>query len=602
MQPKVYFLVKSKGIIRSEIAATLYPQGNELLHSGVQIEEFYGISVHFVSDDPNSRLYVERLAQDGEEEILPGEIKELMPEGDSEEMIVPGEYLIRLKTNEGKYESFYEISPKHYSESALRNLRNHLEKMLKGLTYQLKKRKSGLYTGQVEHLPSVVLIFDKILERYKPLLNRLESIMASPITDVVKEYRILVGSRRPDLKSQRWLAGKGISRNTNSSAPIHVYEKHSILTRNNIENRWVLRVLQYLSRTLRSLAIGIDEYVMLKKQAVSRLEKDRDDYLYQISKIRQNPFLASSDFRSGSYKLEKDLFGTEKELAVRRKELQDAIDRKLKLQRMLANLLRYEKSDWFQGIRSNKIEKVTFRLLRDPRYAYLYRFFRELKQLEKQETSTEKTIYPHKKNSLLFEYYAVSLCIEALKSNGFEWTQGWLAETLNPLIIDLPSGTKLRFENETHYVELVYDEEVERSQKVDQDDSYSRFVGGNHRRPDIRLSLHRKENNDIVSGLIIEVKYRRFHYLYNNDIETYVMEQCKSYRNIEFYDAEEKRYKKVFNRVVVLYPKQNRIKPVETRQASSIIFVQIEPSDPEEDERPFGYDKLQRLILEFLNN
>lgn len=598
--PKVIFHEMSQNKIRKKMIASLYSEGDRR-YSGVKISEFFGIMVEFITDDPDARLIVESLVNDGNIIVMPGQVKELMPEGDSEDMIVPDDYLIRVECTHGIYESYYEVEPKNFSMTNIRHIREYLEKLLKGLTLQIEKRKTGFYSDNTEQTPSMIFIFDKIIDRYTILVHHIESIINNPLTDIKKVYKEQIGSRRPDLKSQKWLSGKGASRNVNSHLATFVYEKKTYLSMNNTENKWVLKILTYFQRTLHSLAFGIDQYLMIKEIAYNDHQYQKDKLQSDLDKVLQNPFYSQqSDFKMGVKKLRDDLKKISIQLSLENKELNNSRERRSKLQRILITLERYLETDWFKEIDKNNTNKVTLRLLKDSRYAFLYKLYLELKNLENEDNKIDKLVYPRKRNYLLVEYYSVVLCIDILEKIGFQWTKGWKADTLNPLDINLPSGTIMRFDNETHWIELAYDTEVDRSHTIDQDGSYSRFVGELHRRPDIRLSLHNKKSEEVEGALIIEIKYRGFRYLWNNTVETNVMEQCRAYKNIQYYSSINKTTQHKVNHVLVLYPKQEGAKPLELKYGNSIVFIQIEPSDPESGNLPFGYNELTEQIIQFV--
>jgi hypothetical protein len=79
------------------------------------------------------------------------------------------------------------------------------------------------------------------------------------------------------------------------------------------------------------------------------------------------------------------------------------------------------------------------------------------------------------------------------------------------------------------------------------------------------------------------------------------MEQCRAYKNIQYYSSINKTTQHKVNHVVVLYPKQDGAKPVELKYGNSIVFIQIEPVDPDSDKLPFGYNELMEQIKNFVN-
>lgn len=598
IQPKVIFYETVYNKIR-EINAVLYPEGQRK-HSGVIISEFFGISVEFICDDPDAIASIETLNDARIEIVKPGDRKVIMNSGDSEDMLVPDEYLIKVESRYGNFESIYEIDQKKYSINFVKNLRICLEDLLKGLTFQIEKRKSGNYTDSLEQLPPVIFIFDKILERAQLLSYYLESISNNPLTDVIKVHKEQIGSRVSDSKSQRWLLGKGASKNSNLHLPTFVYEKKTSLNINNIENKWLLKILKYLRTALRTLEVNIDEQLKNKTIEYQKIDSQKSKAYNDFSKSSKYVWYNQNDFKKGRQKLQEDYDNYKNRIIEKDKELKILKDKKEKVKKTSMMIVRFMDMEWLNDLDDRATNKITIRLLKDVRYSFLYKLYMELKVLENENSNIDKTVYPRKRNYLLVEYYAVALCIDIFEKLNFQWIKGWKADDLNLLEIDLPSGTIMCFENSTHRIELAYDREIDRSHSIDQDGSYSRFTGEVHRRPDILLSLHNKETETVERALVIEVKYRSFKYLWNKDVETKVMEQCKAYKNIEYYDASTGLTEHKLKKVIVFYPKQSGAKPVESKNGNSIVFIQIEPNEPGNEELAFGYNELSNQIKEFL--
>lgn len=599
---KIIFIEKVNNLVIREHHAKLFPASRSLQDSEVIIKEYFGIDITFECDDPDARLYVEKLLDDGEVTILPGQTVPIMPSGNSEDMIVPGEYLLRMTTKNEVYEGFYSVVPKNYSDESIRNLRVHLETVLKGLTYQLDKKRSGVYSSDMDLPPTAYFILDKILENYLSLKYFLNSINDNPISDVRKNYQEMIGSRKPDMRSIRWLLGKGSSRNATPSSPIFVNEKHSYLCTNNAENRFIVHIVKYLLRSLRILAVSLNDSKEVKEKRIERLIVEKQDLDNRIRRQQSNPFHTFSDFRPGIYELIKLRDRIEKDrIPQLERELDGLEQKRKKLVSVTSTLMQFEKNTWYQEIKVGKVERVPYRMFKDTRYSFMYRFYRELKHLEDEQLTTQKAVYPRKKNSLLLEYYIVTQIIDILYEQNYNWISGWLLDNPNPLLAELPSGEIMKFEKDDHYIEIAYDLDIERRSKIDTDASYSRFVCGYDCRPDIRISIHDKEKDTVKSAQIIEVKYRRFQYLYNEDIQTKVMDQCVRYTSIEYFDALTGKPRQIVENVIVVYPRQKGIAPVQGKQGNSIVFVQIEPSDPNTEEKPFGYTQLRERVLEFLH-
>jgi hypothetical protein len=86
------------------------------------------------------------------------------------------------------------------------------------------------------------------------------------------------------------------------------------------------------------------------------------------------------------------------------------------------------------------------------------------------------------------------------------------------------------------------------------------------------------------------------------DQSTDVNEQLKAYTSI-FYHCTQRNtiIRDAVDRVICVYPRQDKGKPYEERYRKMIQLIQIEPAE-NKDEFPFGYDSLLEQIKTFFLN
>jgi hypothetical protein len=202
IQPNVYFIIESSFVPAKRKEVTLYPHGkaprNEENYVRTDIKEYTKVTVHLESDDPNTVLEIETYKQEGVIKIKPGQKVTLAESEDSVDMLVPGDYPIVVRTSEKVFEAMYRIHPKNMTWESLMNLREYLESKLTGLSYNLLKRRSGSYEDTTETQHTTFQIFQHIQKEIGGLKKILEAVFHDPLTNVKKEYREQVGSRRPD--------------------------------------------------------------------------------------------------------------------------------------------------------------------------------------------------------------------------------------------------------------------------------------------------------------------------------------------------------------------------------------------------------------------
>jgi hypothetical protein len=597
MQTKVTFIEKfpNRGEVQKEIL--LVPQGLPL-EIQFQVKEYYTLFVRFESDDENARLYIDRIDTDSEDQlvVLPGHEVEILSGKDSDDMLVPGDYPITVVTRNQTYQAVYRILPHNLSWTALQNLRLTLENILIGLSYNLLQRRTGTYSNAPDLLGnSPFLTYQNIEKQYKKIRNVLETIIRDPITNISKDYRERIGSRKADPKSLRWLAKKGASKNGNAVGPTYVYEKHAVLNMDTIENRWVKRILRFIQHSLRQLELRFMASIRADEERINK----KTIQLLEVKTSYQRRLPHYFGFEKTLKKLRERIVSLEREIANLKEGLQKKQETRIKLTQMITTFSHYEQVSWIQNLSPHlKSNKPTLRLLRDRRYADLYRFYtKELRMVKKKEYSNKKYTFPYKRTSKLFEYYTLTLLIKILEDQGFDWAKGWIADSNDPFSIigELPSDTKLIFQKDGYYIELVYDHEIVNPR----DKSYSHFTANTHNKPDFRMSLF-KDSGEFVKTIIIESKCRSKNYLYNEEFETDVLSQCKDYLNIRYYDKDKDcLISDATEKVIVVYPKQSG-PIVHQEYYGKVVFVQVEPSDPNEDETPYGLLELQDQLFELI--
>jgi len=126
----------------------------------------------------------------------------------------------------------------------------------------------------------------------------------------------------------------------------------------------------------------------------------------------------------------------------------------------------------------------------------------------------------------------------------------------------------------------------------------SSFV--NNRQPDILISLYK--DNKFEKSMIVEAKYRKKRYIYNESNHTDVVYQAMSYRNFVYYDGEIKKIStkhiKPIEKVVVVYIAEKDEKECFKHDMyEDIEFISINPIEEEQDSS--CYD-VKNSISEFL--
>ncbi|MDY0943636.1 hypothetical protein [Priestia megaterium] len=602
MQPNLQFIIHnpySKPIIKNvEMSSS-----NEFIFSGVELSEYSRVEVKLQT--PLSLDAVLRIESCETEELL--ELKSnsgkiTIMHGNSQQMLVPGEYPFEVIVGKEKYQGYYVIKSNHFSDQPLINLRKYLEKLLRGLSSELIKHHLGVSqpsTGTNYTLMNLLQFIDK---HKNQIQNSIQLISRDPITDLISQHSLRNYSRKPDSKSFRWQARKSALNNTHSfEKPLH-YEKHTLLTTYNIENQWISYIISYFIRCLFQLEKSFRENVQSIENQIIEKRKSIEDTEISLGKIKQN----SIGYREQGKRLNQIVYRLNKRIEELEKEKEEH-NKYVQLVKRISNLFNeIKKMEWLNGVPTRKPKMSTNRLLKDYRYRNLYNLYRDLSQLEISKPHFNQEAMRHRKTWQLFEYYNLGLLIDILRDNNYEWISGWLADKENPFehIGTLPGGTVLIFKkpDSDHYIEVAYDQELESTLF---DKSYSRYFNYEGRRPDIRMTIYRQDGSlyGKNSGLVIESKCRHHRYLINNDIDPDVKIQLGAFKNLNYYNSKERGVETPIKQVIVLYPKQKGIAAEEhdSVYGEGIIYLQIEPVDPESEETPFGYESFKKWIEEFLS-
>jgi Domain of unknown function (DUF2357) len=607
-QPKVIFKIH-RPYLEPKVQEAVIDESC-IAFSGIEVSEYDRVEVQFNSPfDKNSVLKIETYESNEELELRHSEQPITVMNGyNSEHMLVPGHYRIELLTNNKKILSYYKVRSKDFSDESLMNLRSYLENMLKGLSYDLIKQKLGMASPVTDFNPTLLQLF-QFINKYKDRIkSNLDLIVKDPITDLKGEYNITTNPRKLDNKSFRWQALKGEQKDSVSISPRVFYEKHTKLAYNNVENQWVKFIINFFLQLLRKLEVSF-------MREISEVTKKSESQHLQLLENRNRIEIVKNGNPFGYQKSLESLKRNEKRIQRRIEELEKEMliysKQKLFLRKLTYFFTEYEKTSWILPLSPHKPKKITQRMLKDYRYRKIYHLYKELARLENRKVESQLPGLQFRRTWQLFEYYNVGLVINILKEVGYKWVDGWLAAKDNPHmhIGTLPAGTIMRFEREEsdHYIELAYDNEIENS-IIDQ--SYSRYFNDAGRRPDILLTIYSKDGSlySNKAGLIIESKCRRHRYLINQSIDPDVKQQLRDFKNLEYFDASayqsgDDPVKTPIQKVIVLYPKQTGIAPVKLDHVygESMVYLQVEPNDPNINEVSFGYENLKAKLDSFIS-
>lgn len=560
----------------------------------LKIESHYNLNLNYSQiekDDTNDTIDENMLILKSGDSIL------LSPGGDSEDMLVPGKYSLKVLKNNICFEGFYSIIPNTLDWQAIINIKNYLEGTVKGLAYNIyleRKSRKNIETNLEQNIESYRYLYSN----QDKLFNHMKYIIQNPILDIRKEYIKRDYSKKQDNKSQRWLSKKGAKYNQNILASTIFCEKNSYSTYETIENVFLKNIVSYMQNISMEAEC---EYIKILNSINKNIFDLQDKIMYKSNTYEEalkvpNTYNVNRIRQSQIEILEKEIYSYNEKKEITEKKLND-------LCKFKGRLNYYINETWLKNIDSRYSKScVTTRILKNYHYNEIYSIYNNLKKSN--ISGGFDLVFPYKKTSKLFEIYGFLITKDIFEELGFKWTQGWLKSNKLENIYngDLVAGESITMEKENYKLIIAYDiyigtpdelKNVGISQPSTKPDNQ-------HRRPDILVSLYK--DNKLLGCEVIEVKYRRKSNIYNTKgIDTDVCKQLSSYTGFDYYDAERGRVirEKPVYKVLTLYPKQDDL----GQYKHNVYDIEFIPIMPDEDDasKYYGYLNLKNELKEFLD-
>ena len=566
--------------------------------------EYQKVKLRFISDNKNDYVELESYCNkesycyenyNGSIKLNPGDEVEISSGGDNEDMLVPGKYYIKIFKDNKLYKSMYEVRPSNSEHNSVEYMRSYLEKTLKGLSYNIYKERS-LKKDHSFSLTNLELQ-NQLKNECRQLFNYMNTIVNNPITDIQKKYEVKSYSRRPDSKSQRWAANKGIRYN-NEYGENRFYEKNSYITYDTLENRNLKSVLEYIYNLIIDMN---NSYIRELDQIKSNIKSKQNEYK-ELENLKEN-LSNTIGYNKTINNIDRDLKSLESDINKEEKD-KGLIEGYLRSINKMKNQVGYYLNEtWIKEIKSNLGKSIlTKNIFRNKNYLEIYELYNRLNTINKNKF--QKNELAHRRTSNLFEIYVFLIIKDIFEQIGFKWTKGWLKDLTNIeciLNVNLDSGEDIILEKDDMKVVISYDKLIKRDIEL-KESSKSSIVSSfvNNRQPDILISLYK--DNKFEKSMIIEAKYRRKSYIYNKSNHTDVVYQAMSYRNFVYYDGKVKKVStkhiKPIEKVVVVYIAEKDEKECFKHDMyEDIEFISINPIEEEQDSS--CYD-VKNSISEFL--
>jgi hypothetical protein len=573
--------------------------------------EYNSLKVVFESEDENALLEIYNDTEDGSKILKPGETDWISQGNTNEEMITPGYYSFNVLLSNISCKGIFFIKPNTVEWDGLINLRNYLETMARGLSKNLYNQRTSKENDDYGDITAPAFkMYYYIINNYENFIRYVQDIVKRPLTGIKKEYREQNYSLRQDIKSQRWLSGKGAAKNRNVLAPEITYEVHSVLMYDNLENKYIKKILIHITEIIFELE---KRYLNIHTKLNEEVLKQREELLDKKTSILNIENIRSVS-KGYKYREKKSIEVFQINLGKTEDKLQFIKEVLNELQKIKSLITHYTNETWLKDIGvPTRTTKLPLNLLKEGRYGNVYNFYKELMALEDNDQPSESIFFPDKATYKLFEFYIVSLTINILMDLGFIWTKGWLADNKDGELYngEIPKNSPLTFINSKSNLkcELVYEKDVEDNNVV-MNGNGKDFIrmGSTHYKPDMIVAFYRLDTDKIITSCIVEAKCCKAAYLYNKKGPTSAIEQVKSYYGFAYYDKSLEKRKRVnrfiVEKTIIVYPKQDKSIEYEYDDMD-LKFIQLEAADSEDLNHHFGYNTLKEelnLIIEDIIN
>jgi hypothetical protein len=183
---------------------------------------------------------------------------------------------------------------------------------------------------------------------------------------------------------------------------------------------------------------------------------------------------------------------------------------------------------------------------------------------------------------------------------GFELQDSDFKRLLSARFIDrIPEGCSAVFKKESIRIEVLYEKELLSipNEAYEMDGGF--YTHTNNRLPDVRIDVY--SNDRLIKSMMIEIKYRRFLYLWSDYENTETMVQIKNYKTtVQYISKRISRPILPVERVVVVYPGQHDIDPLVEKDWGDYVFLQMRPGGS--IDKVHGYEEFKRIIFDLLKS
>ncbi|MEK5012045.1 MULTISPECIES: DUF2357 domain-containing protein [Bacillus] len=391
--------------------------------------------------------------------------------------LIPGYYRIKIMYQNQAYYSLVKVVPKQITEEQWEVMKKEVQDTLEGLAQDLIRKNVSIDKDDSDVIPVDMLRKIYVLKsEYQKLINSILAIREQPRLKISKKYSLVPVGKNSfvDAQSIRYRAKHPESMNEIYTP--NYYENHNI-----IENQWIVYIMNFIVKEMKSAARFIDKYIMKLKNEL----KEEKRFIHEYNQIRVET--------------------KEKSL----EELRGYIKFITKIRIECKALLLEE---WAKPISTKKPMRIPHVLNLDVRYKRIFKVYRMLNDKEFSIKQDSKYDFYWKRTDKLYEIWGFIKFMKVLQSEslGFKVVSGWIYdEKYKEKNINIPfleSSTAIVYMKDDIKLHLVYDEEIPNKGTKTTREKPLYVSGSKHNRPDTRIDVYKK--NEYIGSLIVDFKYR----------------------------------------------------------------------------------------------
>lgn len=481
--------------------------------------------------------------------------------------LIPGDYMILVKCKREfttLLEATLRIKPNNITEDELNAMRNELNEMVQGLSYDQTRTGQGLkLDGEKGLLPPIVLAEYVLLAHIvKELGITLEDLTRRPDQYLERQYREVKAKlkSKQDAKSYRWLLsvqGQRANLAVNSlMQPNVILGIIDNLSFDTLENRMVLSFCRYVLAQLEFVLKAIRGTITEEQRAI----ETRIPYI-TLQKSTNNEVRALkakiSRFESMEREMQKGIFLVRK----------------------------YMDHPMFYGLKPLTSSKhFSLKIQRDWRYKKVLAWWKQLRIQDFRIPKSHEFKMQWKRTDVLYEYWCYVKTIIALEQVGYTPISGWIydgsyqrsQEFLYPV---LQEGTLVELVKNSTHLFILFNEKMSRAKRGALNNKRILYMEGTNYKPDIRIDVF--ESEEYTGSIIVDAKYRKRLNIWNHDrVEEENrpknMNTLQNYANSLKYIGDSSGVSKAL-KVIALHPSHGP--EIEDIEDTNVSLIQLKPNE-----------------------